>query len=61
VKRLECAPGDLAVSEQLEELLLKGLWGTRLGEPPEHIKQVNVLTRIEFLSKNPEAGALLPT
>jgi hypothetical protein len=56
----ESPDNQIATSQELEDLLLKAIWGTRLGEPPERVKQTNVLTRIEFLTKAPGASALTP-
>jgi hypothetical protein len=45
-------PKDTVVAcEELEERLLKSIWGSRLKQTPEHLKQTNVLTTIEKLSK----------
>jgi len=46
--------------ETFEGLLLRTIWGTRLGQDiPEHLKQKNILTIIQKLSKNPNASQLL--
>jgi hypothetical protein len=58
---LKAPPRALVTSEELEEVLLKALWGTRLGEPLDHLQQVNVLTRIQELRSHPSGGLLLPT
>lgn len=49
------------VSEDLEKLILRMLYGTRIGEPSEHLKQTNILTHLQKLSKNPNATDLLKT
>jgi len=43
---------------QLEALLLQIIHGTRISEPPEHIKQKNILTYIEKVSKHPDGKDL---
>lgn len=48
------------VSEELEKLLLRIVWGTRLGDDiPEHLKQKNILTTLQKLSKNPNTHELI--
>ena len=49
------------VSHELEEMIVKMIWGTRFGNPEAHLKQVNILTYIQKLSKNPNAEELIPT
>jgi len=51
----------IAVSQEIEEFILRMLWGTRLGNPETQLKQTNCLTLIQKLSKNPNAQELLPT
>jgi len=58
---LQFPPNTVVVSAEFEERVIKMIWGTRLGEPPAHVKQTNVLTTIERLAKNPQATELLPT
>ena len=50
----------LVASKDLEELLLQMIWGTRLEEFSDHPRQKNVLTYIQWLSKNPNAKELWP-
>lgn len=50
----------VVTSEEFEKQVVKMIWGTRLGEPEPHVKQTNVLTLIQKLSKNPKAASLLP-
>jgi uncharacterized protein YqgQ len=46
--------------EEFEKLLLRIIWGTRLGDDiPEHLKQKNILSILERLSKNVNARELL--
>ncbi|WGL17725.1 hypothetical protein PVT68_05370 [Microbulbifer bruguierae] len=49
----------LVMSEELEKLILKMVWGTRYGDPEEYRKQKNVLTYIQKISKNKNAVDLL--
>ncbi len=51
----------IMLSQDLEELLLKSVHGTRLNEPPDHLAQKNVLTYLKKLSKNPQASDVYPT
>lgn len=54
-KRCSIIIGDA----EFESMLLRTIWGTRLGkETPEYLKQKNILTIIQKLSKNPNATAL---
>jgi hypothetical protein len=57
---LHITPETAVVSADLEGFIVKSIWGTRLGEPEEHLKQTNVLTTIKKLSKNSDASQLLP-
>jgi hypothetical protein len=51
----------IEISKDLEKLSLRILFGTRLGtDIPEHLKQKNVLTTLQKLTKNPSATDLLP-
>lgn len=52
---------SITVSQNMEEMIVKMIWGTRFGEPEPHIKQQNVMTYLQKLSKNPKASGLLPT
>jgi len=51
----------IVVSAEVEEYVLKMIWGTRLGEPEKTYKQTNALTFIQKLSKNENVKDLLPT
>lgn len=47
------------ISEDVEKLLLRMVWGTRIGtDIPEHLKQKNILTTLQKLSKNENAKEL---
>jgi len=49
----------VAVCGELEELLTRIIYGTRIGNPPEHLKQTNILTYIQRVSRHPDASDLL--
>jgi hypothetical protein len=51
--------GVLVLSEELENLILRMLHGTRLGDPPHEMKQTNALTYIQRLAKHPDGGELI--
>lgn len=51
----------IVTSQDLERLIVKAIWGSRLESTPEHLKQTNCLTPIQKLTKNPNAKELLPT
>jgi hypothetical protein len=47
------------ISEDVEKLLLRMVWGRRIGNDiPEHLKQKNILTTLQRLSKNKNAKEL---
>jgi len=50
------ANNSIIVCEELEKLVVKMLHGTRLGNPPEHLKQTNILTYIQKSAKNSNAA-----
>lgn len=52
---------EFVVSKDLEILICKAIWGSRLGETPDHLKQKNVLTIIQKVTKIPDAKELYPT
>lgn len=58
---LEFPKIGLVVSQDLENTIVKAMWGSRLGDTPDYLKQKNCLTPIQQLSKNPLAAELLPT
>jgi hypothetical protein len=47
-------------SQDLEENILKYIWGTRLPGQEEIYKQTNILTVLQKLTKAPQAEQLLP-
>jgi len=49
----------VVICGELEQLLTRIIYGTRIGEPPEHLKQTNVLTYLQRVSKHPDAADLL--
>lgn len=53
---------EIEISEFLEQLSVRILFGSRLGSNiPEHLKQKNVLSTLQRLTKNPNAVDLFPT
>lgn len=60
-REISIPAGTIVVSEKLEEMVVKMIWGTRFGDPLPHLKQTNPKTHIEKVSKNPEAKDVLPT
>ena len=53
---LQFPNGAVVVSQELEEKIVKMIWGTRYGDPDPHVKQTNVLGYIQKASKNPKAS-----
>ncbi|MGK2849255.1 MAG: hypothetical protein ACSLEX_04315 [Minisyncoccota bacterium] len=58
--KLTFPPNTVVTSKEFEERVVKMIWGTRIGEPEPHLKQTNVLTLIQKLTKNQNAADLLP-
>ena len=54
-------PNAVVASQELEDFIVKIIWGTRLGEPSNFLKQTNILTTIKKVSENPKAKEVLPT
>lgn len=48
-------------ADALQTLLVKMLWGTRLGHENSELKQLNILTVLDKLSKHDKENFLLPT
>ena len=46
------------VSTELEELLVKMIWGTRLGGPEACLKQTNILTVLQKVGRDPQAAEI---
>lgn len=68
VKETEAVVGSLPknssfglVIEDMERLLVKIIHGTRMGNPPEQLKQKNVLSYIQKVAKAPDQEELMPT
>ena len=61
LSELAFPPNAVVVSQELEELIVKMIWGTRYGNPDAHIKQTNILGFIQKVSKNPKAGTVQDT
>jgi len=57
---LKFPPNTLVMSDEIEALIVKMIWGTRLGNPEPYLNQTNIFTLIQKLSKKPNAGELLP-
>ena len=53
--------GTVVVSQEVENLIVKMIWGTRYGDPDDHVKQTNVLGFIKKVSKNPNASTVQDT
>jgi hypothetical protein len=61
VEQIEKLPDSgVIVSHGLEEFSVRIIWGTRLDNPPEFLKQRNILNCIQRCSKHPDASDLLP-
>lgn len=60
LRELQFPPDTIVLSKEFEKLILKMIWGTRLGDPEPYLKQTNILTIIQRLSKNPNAKDILP-
>lgn len=58
---IEFPKGSVVGSQEVEELITKMMWGTRIGDPEPHLKQTNVMTFINKLAKHKEGGKILPT
>lgn len=53
--------GALIANPELEQFVVRMIWGTRLGKPPKHLEQEGVGKSIGLLSKHPNASELKPT
>lgn len=60
-KTLRFPSNTLVMSDDIEALIVKMIWGTRLGNPEPYLNQTNIFTLIQKLSKKPNASELLPT
>ncbi|WP_305406664.1 hypothetical protein [Photobacterium leiognathi] len=47
-------------STEVEELVVKMIWGTRYDNPEPHLQQTNIMTSLKKLAKNPNAKELMP-
>jgi hypothetical protein len=59
IKASSNMPNAVVASSELEQLLLRMIHGTRIGQPPNHLKQTNILSYIQKVSKNPDASKLM--
>ncbi len=60
LRQLDFSGGKVWASSEFEEMLVRMIWGTRLGDPEPHLKQTNILTLIQKLAKDPKASDVLP-
>jgi hypothetical protein len=60
-KELSFPENTLLRSTEVEEFVVKMIWGTRYGDPEPHVTQTNIMTSLQRLSRNPEADNLMPT
>lgn len=51
----------IVTSTEVEELVVKMIWGTRFNNPEPHVQQTNIMTSLKKLAKNPNASELMPT
>jgi hypothetical protein len=58
--QLQFPPNKIVMVKGIEEMILKMIWGTRLGDPEPHLIQTNVVTIIKKFAKNPKAKDILP-
>ena len=61
LSELTFPPNAVVISHELEEMIVKMIWGTRYGNSEAHIKQTNVLGFIQKVSKKPNAVAVQDT
>lgn len=52
-RQLKFPAGAVIGSSEFEAAVNKMLWGTRFGDPSEHLKQTNVLTFVQKVDKSP--------
>lgn len=60
LETLQFPPGLFVPNEEMEKYIVKMIWGTRVGDPAEHLKQINILTIIKKVSTDPKAKDILP-
>ncbi len=60
-RELVFPPNTVVVSPEIEKWVVKMIWGTRFNNPEEHLQQINIITSLKKLSKNPHAKELWPT
>ena len=59
--QVDFSKGEIIVSTELEELVLKMIWGTRYNNPEPLFTQKNIMTYLDKLAKNHNATELMPT
>lgn len=58
-REIDFSDKKIVISQELEEMIVKMIWGTRVGDPAPYLKQTNILTYIQKVSKNPNAKDVL--
>jgi len=48
-------------STDIEEMVVKMIWGTRYGNPDPHLKQTNIMSFLNKVAKHPSAKDLIAT
>ena len=56
---IEFPDNKIVMMPEIEEIVVKMIWGTRVGNPPDYLKQTNILTYLQKISKNPNAKDIL--
>src|SRR5262249_19025008 len=59
-REIQFPSNTVVLVDGIEQRIVKMIWGTRLDNPPEHLKQTNILTIVQKVSKNPKAKDILP-
>ena len=54
-------PISIGFDKELETYIVRMLWGTRLPDQPDYVKQKNILSLIQTIAKRPHQQDLLPT
>ncbi|MBF2720797.1 hypothetical protein IP510_12990 [Psychrobacter sp. NG254] len=51
----------VVTSTEVEDLVIKMIWGTRYEKPEKHLLQTNIMTSLQKVAKHPDAKTLMPT
>ena len=51
-------PNTVVVSQDIEKMIVKMIWGTRFNNPEDHLQQINIITPLKKLSENEHAKEL---